>query len=130
LDIPRNLGLTYQITGCHNPEQKSLYPEEGSTETQRNTLVHNILILHPTCLRLRSSHHHGDKYKRTYIHTHIVKQHIFFYEFRRCGSVRFTLYICSRVSASLMMVRSAPKHTGVNTTYNNQLCVYRIEVCV
>jgi hypothetical protein len=73
---------TYQIAGYNNPEQKSLYPEEGSTEIQRNTLVHNIyclfyIILHPTCLRLRSSHHQGDKYKRTYIHAYIVKQQFF-----------------------------------------------------
>ena len=110
---------TYQITGCHCPEQKSLYPGEGSIEVQRNTLVHNIhflfyITLLPTRLRLRSSHHQGERYKRTYIHTYIVKQ--FFYEFRRCGSVRFTLHICSLVFASLMMVRSAPKPTGVNTT--------------
>jgi hypothetical protein len=63
----------YHITEYHNPEQKSLYPEEGSIEIQIDKLVHNIyflfyIILHPTCLRLRSSHHQGDKYKRTYIH--------------------------------------------------------------
>ena len=100
----------YQMTGCHNPEQKSLYPEEGSTEIQQNTLVHYIyiyiyiyiytyihiyilFILYYITSNMSSAQIEpstGRQYKRTYT----VKQHNFLRgsEMRKCKI--YTVFLC------------------------------------